>query len=248
MALKLIENNYSQGSNEPSKPDADSLRIFGFQFCPYTERALLVLNAKQIKFDTVNINLRSKPEWFLLKNERGSVPVLELPDGRILRDSGLISDFVDEYFDGTRKVNPSDVYAKYEQKLFLENFASFFSNYNAIFRSKEDIKTVFDAVENALQILEKELERRKTVFIGQNDKPAMIDYMIWPWLERLPALISICRQTKDWENYLSQKLPLVTKYIKAMRDDSAVKKTSYSDDIHEEYLKFHIDEIRQTLK
>jgi glutathione S-transferase len=34
------------------------------RFCPYAERTMLVLLAKGIPFDVVNINLKKKPEWF----------------------------------------------------------------------------------------------------------------------------------------------------------------------------------------
>ena len=35
------------------------------RFCPFAERTILVLLAKNIPFEVVNINLKRKPEWFL---------------------------------------------------------------------------------------------------------------------------------------------------------------------------------------
>lgn len=37
-----------------------------------------------------------------------------------------------------------------------------------------------------LSVFENELSRRGTTFFG-GDQPAMLDYMIWPWIERFPA-------------------------------------------------------------
>ena len=45
------------------------------RFCPYAQRTILTLLAKQIPFDVVNINLKSKPEWFL-QNTWGTVSVV----------------------------------------------------------------------------------------------------------------------------------------------------------------------------
>ena len=45
------------------------------RFCPFAQRTILVLLAKNIPFDVVNINLKKKPEWFL-KETWGLVSVV----------------------------------------------------------------------------------------------------------------------------------------------------------------------------
>lgn len=42
----------------------------------------------------------------------------------------------------------------------------------------------FDAMLDNLDLFEKELKSRGSKFFG-GDQPAMLDYMIWPWFERL---------------------------------------------------------------
>ncbi len=58
----------------------------------------------------------------------------------------------------------------------------------AIRYSEPDTKIIkiLDGFSEVLKIFEKELARRGTEFFGGN-QPAMLDYMIWPWIERLPA-------------------------------------------------------------
>ena len=53
------------------------------------QRARLVLKAKGIEYDCVNINLKDKPEWFFELNPLGKVPVIEMPDGKVLYESAI---------------------------------------------------------------------------------------------------------------------------------------------------------------
>ena len=39
--------------------------VYNMRFCPFAERTMLLLLAKNIPFDVVNINLKKKPEWFV---------------------------------------------------------------------------------------------------------------------------------------------------------------------------------------
>ena len=47
------------------------------RFCPYAQRTILTLLAKQVPFQVVNINLKNKPEWFL-QQTWGTVSVVRL--------------------------------------------------------------------------------------------------------------------------------------------------------------------------
>ncbi|RWS19920.1 glutathione S transferase O3-like protein [Leptotrombidium deliense] len=85
-----------------------------------------------------------------------------------------------------------------------------------------------------------ELKFRSTRFIGGNDYPSFVDYLIWPWIERLPAVIAIIRKERNWQKYLSSKYPLLVKYMLAMYEDNTVKSIAFNDEIHEEFLLFRM--------
>jgi len=53
------------------------------------QRARLVLAAKGIEYECVNINLKDKPEWFYGLNPLGKVPVIEMPDGKVIYESAI---------------------------------------------------------------------------------------------------------------------------------------------------------------
>ena len=66
----------ARGSPAP-KVDPDKVTVYNMRFCPYAQRTMLTLLAKNIPFDVVNINLKNKPEWFL-QQTWGTVSVVRL--------------------------------------------------------------------------------------------------------------------------------------------------------------------------
>ena len=53
------------------------------------QRARLVLAAKGIEYECININLKDKPEWFFDLNPVGKIPVIEHPDGKVIYESAI---------------------------------------------------------------------------------------------------------------------------------------------------------------
>lgn len=43
------------------------------RYCPYAQRTILALNAKQIDYEVVNIDLKEKPEWLTRKSAFGKI-------------------------------------------------------------------------------------------------------------------------------------------------------------------------------
>ena len=83
----------ARGSPAP-KVDPDKVTVYNMRFCPYAQRTMLTLLAKNIPFDVVNINLKKKPEWFL-EQSWGAVSVIRYK-GACIMESLINSDFLDE--------------------------------------------------------------------------------------------------------------------------------------------------------
>ncbi|EKX36789.1 hypothetical protein GUITHDRAFT_158659 [Guillardia theta CCMP2712] len=61
-------------------------------WCPYCQKVWLLLEEKKIPYKIELINMRSygdKPDWFLAKNPRGLLPVVEV-DGKMISESVYI--------------------------------------------------------------------------------------------------------------------------------------------------------------
>ncbi|MGC6517993.1 MAG: glutathione S-transferase [Candidatus Puniceispirillaceae bacterium] len=61
--------------------------LWSFRRCPYAMRARLAIKASGIKVCLREILLRDKPAPFLAASPKGTVPVIELPDGTVIDES-----------------------------------------------------------------------------------------------------------------------------------------------------------------
>jgi glutathione S-transferase len=73
------------------------LKLVSFALCPYVQRAVVLLEEKKAAHETVYIDLRNKPPWFLDISPRGKVPVL-IADGTPLFESQAICEFLEEVY------------------------------------------------------------------------------------------------------------------------------------------------------
>ena len=75
-----------------------------------------------LRHEIVNINLKTKPEWYLAKSVTGGkVPALELDD-RFLPESLLTSDLLEELYPEPA-LYPTDPWKKAQDRLLVELFA-----------------------------------------------------------------------------------------------------------------------------
>lgn len=61
--------------------------LYTFIRCPWAMRARLSLNYMNIPFETREVDLKNKPQSLLHYSPKATVPVLILPDGKILEES-----------------------------------------------------------------------------------------------------------------------------------------------------------------
>ncbi|XP_063818079.1 glutathione S-transferase omega-1-like isoform X2 [Pseudophryne corroboree] len=203
------------------------------RFCPFAQRARLVLFAKRIKHEIVNINLKNKPDWFLEKSPLGAVPSLETSDGKIIYESAIVCDYLDEAFPGT-KLTPADPYVKAQEKILLEYFSTIITLlYKILFanNNKEDTTELKEQFLEKFTKLEERFAKRKTpYFTGKS--VSMTDYMFWPWFERFNVFA-----VKD---YL-EKTPYLNAWYNLMLQDPAVKSTLTEPDVLVAFFKLYAE-------
>ena len=61
--------------------------LYSFRRCPYAMRARLALGISGTRCELREVTLRAKPAAMLEASPKGTVPVLVLPDGRVLEES-----------------------------------------------------------------------------------------------------------------------------------------------------------------
>ncbi|XP_055356137.1 uncharacterized protein LOC129601365 isoform X2 [Paramacrobiotus metropolitanus] len=112
--LKLYaeKKHLGKDSYDP-EPDENQLLLFSMRFCPYAERARLMLNLKKVQYELVNMNTTDLPKWYADYSPLGDVPALRVP-GKVglLFDSVIIPEYIDQNFPTEPKLLPKDEYEK----------------------------------------------------------------------------------------------------------------------------------------
>ncbi|XP_064418935.1 glutathione S-transferase omega-1 [Latimeria chalumnae] len=206
-----------KGSAAPGSVAEGLIRLYSMRFCPFAQRTRLFLEAKGIKHETININLKNKPDWFFEKNPFGLVPVLETSKKQMIYESPITCEYLDEVYPG-KKLIPADPYEKARQKMLLEHFSKlqpYFYKIPMARKNGEDTSVLEGEFREKLGKLNTTLANQKSQFFG-GDSVSMIDYMMWPFFERLEV---------NSLNHCLEHTPHLTQWISTMLEDPAVKKT-----------------------
>jgi glutathione S-transferase len=71
----------------PQTPKMTQPLLYTFRRCPYAIRARLAIAVAGIEVEEIEVSLRAKPAAMLAISPKGTVPVLQLPDGTVLEES-----------------------------------------------------------------------------------------------------------------------------------------------------------------
>ena len=61
--------------------------LYSFRRCPFAIRARMAIKVSGVEVDTHEVSLRNKPQALLDCSPKGTVPVLQFPDGRVIEES-----------------------------------------------------------------------------------------------------------------------------------------------------------------
>ena len=96
--------------------------LYSYRRCPYAMRARMALSYAGIAYQLHDISLKDKPAGLLAVSPKGTVPVLVLPDGRVLEQSLDIMHWALQQHDPSRWL---DIDRDNSQALISENDGAF---------------------------------------------------------------------------------------------------------------------------
>jgi glutathione S-transferase len=70
------------------------VKLYDAPRCPYCARVRIALAEKGLAYETVEIDLRNRPEWIYELNPTGKVPILD--DGFVLPESAVVMEYLEE--------------------------------------------------------------------------------------------------------------------------------------------------------
>ncbi|KAI4471170.1 glutathione s-transferase n-terminal domain [Holotrichia oblita] len=249
-----MNNDENVLSGNPIPPKKDGvMRLYSMRFCPCAQRVRTVLLLKKIPYEVVNINLANKPKWIWELNPEGKIPVLDT-GSEVLAESLDICEYLNVKYPNPPLHSDDKRKQEADRKLiekFQEDKAMFFTVI-----LNENKKTLAQHAKEYLPILEEfdeELSKRgiyyffiflimsiidKTYtffckFFG-GDSPNMVDYMIYPWVQRGP--VAYCLYNEDYR-LPAGSLPHLRVWSSKMSKLEVVK-LSNTFDIHR-YAKYY---------
>ncbi|XP_025116171.1 glutathione S-transferase omega-1-like [Pomacea canaliculata] len=135
-------------------------------------------------YETINVHLKRKPDWLLARNPKGRVPVLEFSDGRIVFESVITCQYLDDVYP-QEPLTPADPYQKARDRLFVDYCDKFMMAIYQLWSSDSNNEKGKATIHVGMQMYEQELTQRNS-----GNKPTMLDYLIWPWFERLSPFVN----------------------------------------------------------
>ncbi|KAI1360870.1 glutathione S-transferase [Xylaria arbuscula] len=186
-----------------------ALKLYGGWFCPFVQRAWIVLHEKNIPHQYVEINPYQKAPEFLALNPRGLVPTLAVPtvaEGKNensgkenkaikpLYESTIVCEYLDEgYAENAllpRGFDEGNVYERARCRLWIEHIGSKIvpAFYKFLQHTPEKDYTIEEARENFLGniksfVREMDDGDNEPWFLGS--RFSLVDIMLAPWVKRM---------------------------------------------------------------
>jgi len=158
--------------------------LYSFIRCPYAIRARMSLLYAGIKYELREVSLKNKPPEMLSISPKGTTPVLQLGDGRVLEESLDIMDWALDQNDPDGWLRFSQEQLELEQTLITHNDSDFkqaLDRYKYHIRFTEPQSTYREQAEIYLQKLDQLLQTHKFLL---GDRPAMADIAIFPFVRQ----------------------------------------------------------------
>ena len=194
-----------------------------------------MLDAKHIPYHVIYVNLTQKPEWLLEKSPLGKVPCIELAEGVTLYESLIVAEYLDEAFPQIT-LYPKTPYAKAKDKLLIDRFNSIISTMSKMYQNTSTDHDLFNEALTRLDVFENELAKRRTPYFS-GESPGMLDFMIWPWWERVD-IIKVLRG--DQFVIPCDRFKKLFEWRSAMKENAAVQNSYLDTEVHAKYMQSRI--------
>lgn len=159
--------------------------LYSYRRCPYAMRARMALRYAGIEVEIREISLRDKPQHLRQVSPKATVPVLVLPDGRVIDQSLDIMQWALQQHDPAKWLGLGDSVDAAMHALVKQNdevFKPALDRYKYPDRYPEQSQQEYRAIgERFLQVLESALHKHTCLFRAD---PAYADIAIFPFVRQ----------------------------------------------------------------
>jgi glutathione S-transferase len=213
------------------------LVLYSARACPFAHRTRLVLAYKGVDFELQEIDLQNKPASFTSVSGYGKVPAIE-HEGHRIWESAVINEYLDEVFPAPPLL-PAAPGPRATARIWIDWANTRLAPaFGVLLRrsaeaqhdgARRDLRTALDSLDS--DGLAK-TSGDGPYFLGA--EPGLVDFTLYPWFERWPAMEHIERARGS---DLALGSARIAAWAKRMAELPAVK-------AHESPVAFHIERFR----
>jgi len=160
--------------------------LYSYRRCPYAMRARMALWAAQVQLEVREVSLRDKPAHLLQISPKGTVPVLQLPDGTVLEQSLDIMQWALAQHDPQGWLNSDCEAVNHFISINDGDFKKALDRYKYPERYPEQAQLASrQQGEQFLQMLETALQQHRFLL---GDSASMADVAIFPFIRQFAAV------------------------------------------------------------
>lgn len=111
------------------------LVLVSHALCPYVQRAAIVLAEKGVPFERCDIDLASKPDWFLKVSPLGKTPVLLVGDEPIF-ESAVICEYLEET--ALPRLHPANALQRAQHRSWMEFGSALLNAIGAFYNAADE--------------------------------------------------------------------------------------------------------------
>lgn len=175
--------------------------LYSFRRCPYAIRARLAIKASCLQVELREVVLANKPNQMLSISPKGTVPVLQLSDGRVIEESRDIIDWALQQNDPNGWLPKETLEIKETDRLIYLNdneFKQQLDHYKYADRFPEHSMEYFrNQAELFLKHLEDILSQHSFLI---SDKVSMADIAIFPFIRQFAFVDKSWFDQTDYKN------------------------------------------------
>ena len=160
--------------------------MYGHNLCPFATRARYAFALKEVPFQHVEMDLNEKAKWHLDFNN-GFVPVLETPDGTLIKESAVIAQVAIETNHGKGvDIVPKCPIEAAKMRLAMQEYDKFLQPFYGVYMCRgedpEKNKLLIPTLEAFNNLLEKAGPGK---YLLGTEHPTQMDVWYAPFLETL---------------------------------------------------------------
>jgi glutathione S-transferase len=164
-----------------------ALKLISHKLCPHVQRAVIALTEKGVPFERIDIDLASKPDWFLEISPLGKTPVLVVCDHAIF-ESAVILEYLEET--QANPLHPAGALRRAEHRSWIEFGSAVLNDIAGLYSAADE--TAFKARVAQLEARFARLEARAAAapwFDGENF--SLVDAVFGPVFRYFDVLDAI---------------------------------------------------------